>query len=151
MNIEKIKGIMDSCYQAKRIHDMLPPLPDKVVPSYIHILDAISHIEAAGFKARVSDISDYLHLPRPGVTRTIKEMAAKGFVEKTESRDDGRITYVTATTAGQEIVSKYVEEYFAGLALQLENISDEEANAMIATIDKIYNILVERNNNNARK
>ena len=105
MNIEKIKGIMDSCYQAKRIHDMLPPLPDKVVPSYIHILDAISYIEAAGFKARVSDISDYLHLPRPGVTRTIKEMAAKGFVEKTESRDDGRITYVTATTAGQEIVS----------------------------------------------
>ena len=32
MTIEKIKRIMDARYQAKRIRDMLPPLPKGVTP-----------------------------------------------------------------------------------------------------------------------
>ncbi len=144
MEIEKIKAVMDACYQAKRIRDMMPKLPEGVVPSHIHILDAISHIEAEGRKARVSDISDYLQLPRPGVTRSIKEMEAKGFVAKTDSQEDGRITYVSATEAGQEIVEKYVEDYFLNLQGKLADLTDAEADAMIKAIDKIYNALSER-------
>ncbi len=151
MNIEKIKSIMDACYQAKRIRDMMPKLPDGVVPSHIHILDAISHIEADGSRARVSDISDYLHLPRPGITRTIKEMEAKGFVEKTDCQEDGRITYVSVTPAGQAIVTKYVEEYFGELTHILSDITDKEADAMIQTLDKLYDILVEGSDNNVGK
>ena len=35
MTNEKIKQMFDACYQAKRIREMLPPLPEGVMPSYI--------------------------------------------------------------------------------------------------------------------
>ena len=71
---EKIKRMLDACYQAKRIREMLPPLPEGVMPSYIQYLDAIQSMERQGIHVKVSDISDAMNLPRPGVTRTVKEM-----------------------------------------------------------------------------
>ena len=32
MNVALIKRMMDACYQAKRVRDMLPALPDGVLP-----------------------------------------------------------------------------------------------------------------------
>ena len=48
MTIELIKRLLDACYEAKRIRDMLPPLPDGVTPSYIHFLDVIEQMEING-------------------------------------------------------------------------------------------------------
>ena len=79
MTIELIKRMMDTCYLAKRARDMLPPLPDGVMPSYIQYLDAIQKLEAKGLRVKVSDLSDALGLPRPGVTRTVKDMEAVVF------------------------------------------------------------------------
>ncbi len=33
---DKIKEMMDACYMAKRVRDLLPELPKGVAPSYIH-------------------------------------------------------------------------------------------------------------------
>ena len=68
MTNEKIKRMFDACYQAKRIREMLPPLPPGVMPSYIQYLDVIRKLEGQGTGVKVSDISDALNLPRPGVT-----------------------------------------------------------------------------------
>ena len=38
-----------------------------------------------------------MNLPRPGVTRTVKEMEAKGYLQKLMSPDDGRVTYISIT------------------------------------------------------
>ena len=45
MTTKKIKEMLDACYQAKRIREMLPPLPQGVMPSYIQYLDAIQKLE----------------------------------------------------------------------------------------------------------
>lgn len=89
MTVELIKRMMDACYQAKRVRDLLPPLPKGVMPSYIHYLDSIQKLEQQGVQVKVSDLSDALNLPRPGVTRTVKEMEAKGYLKKTASAEDG--------------------------------------------------------------
>ena len=74
MTKDKIKEVMDACYQAKRIRDMLPALPGGVTSSHIHYLDTLSKLEKTEGKVKVSDISENLGLPRPSVTKTVKDM-----------------------------------------------------------------------------
>ena len=144
MNHRLIKQMFDACYMAKRTRDMLPPLPEGVQPSYIHCLDCILGLEEKGKQVRISDISEFLNIPRPGVTRTVKEMEAKGYLQKMASPDDGRVTFLTATEKGRKLHQKYDEEYFSGLLPYFDSISEEEAETMIATIEKFYQIMSGR-------
>lgn len=146
MKIERIKQMMDACYLAKRARDLLPPLPEGVMSSYIQCLDTIQKLEAHGLRVKVSDISDALGLPRPGVTRTVKEMEAKGYLKKWVSAEDGRVTYLSITEEGAALHRKYDTEYFAVLAPFMEKISDEEAECTIRTIEKFYQVMYERRN-----
>ena len=41
MNSTKTKALLDSFYMARRILDLLPELPEGVLPSYIRYLEAI--------------------------------------------------------------------------------------------------------------
>lgn len=144
MDIQTIKAMFDACYQAKRIRDLLPALPKGVTPSYIHYLDTIESLEQQGAQVKVSDISDALNLPRPGVTRTVKEMEAKGYLCKHTSTSDGRITYISITEAGKQLSQLYNERYFNRLAPFLCDISQEDANCMIQTIQRFYQVMSER-------
>ena len=144
MTNEKVKRMLDACYQAKRIRELLPPLPQGVMPSYIQYMDTIQKLEKQGIKVKISDISDAMNLPRPGVTRTVKEMEVKGYLHKFASKEDGRVTYITATKKGSELSQKYDEQYFKSLLPYMEEISDEDAECMIRTIEKFYQIMCER-------
>lgn len=140
MEIKTIKALLDACYQAKRIRDLLPALPQGVTPSYIHYLDTIELLEQQGTRVKVSDISDALNLPRPGVTRTVKEMQAKGYLCKQTSPEDGRITYISVTQAGKQLSKRYNEQYFSRLAPLLSDISQEDAACTIRTIERFYEV-----------
>lgn len=144
MTNEKIKRMLDACYLAKRIREMLPPLPEGVMPSYIKYLEVVQTLEKNSSHVRVSDISDALDLPRPGVTRTVKEMEQKGYLRKLASPDDRRVTYISITEEGRELSRKYDENNFSELSAYLDDISEEEADCMIRTIGKFYEIMCER-------
>ena len=144
MTTERIKRMMDACYLAQRARSLLPPLPKGVLSSYIQYLDIIQRLEKQGMRVKVSDISGALALPRPGVTRTVKEMTAKGYLTKTASEEDGRVTYLTITEAGRALSRKYDAEYFSSLVPALEVIPEEDAETMIRTIEIFYQIMVER-------
>ena len=101
MTSEIIKRMFDACYQAKRTREMLPPLPEGVRSSFIQYLDTIQSLEGQGVQVKVSDISDAMELPRPGVTRTVKEMEEKGYLKKMASEADGRVTYIAVTRREQ--------------------------------------------------
>ncbi|MBR9937534.1 MarR family transcriptional regulator [Oscillospiraceae bacterium Marseille-Q3528] len=144
MDISMIKALLDACYQAKRVRELLPALPNGVSSSHIQYLDIIEQLENRGMKVKISDISDTLHLPRPGVTRTVKEMEDKGFLKKTTSDADGRITYLSITEAGKKLSQTYNDRFFSQLAPLLADISQEEANCTIRTIEKLYQVMAER-------
>ena len=132
MTIETIKRMLDACYQGKRIRDMLPPLPKGVTSSYIQYLDVIQSLERNGVHVKISDISDALNLPRPGVTRTVKDM------------EDRRITYISITEAGRALSQTYDAEYFSALAPSLDTISEENARQMVQTMETFYQIMCKR-------
>ena len=146
MTNEKVKRMLDACYQAKRIREMLPPLPQGIMPSYIQYMDLIQSMERQGIPVKISDISEQMNLPRPGVTRTVKEMEEKGLLHKIASENDGRVTYITVTEEGKKLSKKYDEEYFTGLSSALSDISEEEADCMIQTIEKFYERMRENEN-----
>ena len=141
MEISTIKAVLDACYQAQRIRAMLPTLPDGVTPSYIHFFDLIETMEQKGMRVK---ICDRLGIPRPGVTRTVKEMEAKGYLQKFSSAQDKRVTYLSMTEAGKALSRKYNEEFFSQLAPLLLDIKEEDADCTIRTITKMYNIMSER-------
>lgn len=144
MDIKTIKAMFDACYQAKRVRELLPPLPEGVSPSYIHYLDTITMLEQKGIRVKVSDISEALSLPRPGVTRTVKEMENRGYLYKQCSESDGRIIYLLLTETGKELLKKYDREYFRKIQPFFDVISDDEAEVMMQTIEKMYQIMSER-------
>ena len=143
MTSEKIKEMLDSCYMAKRILDMLPKLPEGVLPSYVRYLETIIELEEKNQKVKVSDVSEVLNLPRPGVTRTIHKKKKKGYLKKETAKHDGRVTYVTVTKEGKMIFEKYNKDYFQKLALCLNHVSNDEADCMIQTIEKFYEVMCE--------
>lgn len=143
MKVEQIKALPDACYQAKRVRELFPALPKGVASSYIHYLDTIESLEQGGIRVKVSDISDALNIPRPGVIRTVKEMEHAGYLKKMSSEEDGRVAYVTITDAGKRLSQTYNAQFFTQLAPLLADISDEEAACTIGTIEKLYRVMSE--------
>ena len=144
MTGDKVREVMDACYLAKRVRDMLPKLPNGVTSSHIHYLDMIRRLESSKDRVRVSDISDELGLPRPSVTKTIKDMEKLGFIEKKTTQEDGRVVFISITAAGKDLVDKYVDQCFSELSLEFADISDEDADHMIETIEKLYEVMSRR-------
>lgn len=144
MNADKIKRMLDACYVAKRIRELLPELPPGVKPAYIQYMDIIHQHQKYKKDVKVSDISDTLKVPRPGVTRTVKEMEEKGYLKKYSSEEDGRITYIAITQEGEELSEKYDKNYYGRLSPYFDDITEEEADCMIRTIEKFYKIMSER-------
>lgn len=144
MTVETMKAMLDACYQAKRIRDMLPALPEGVTASYIHYLDTVETLERRGVRVKISDIGDALQIPRPGVTRTVKEMERKGYLRKQTSAEDGRVTYISLTDAGRQLSQKYNTQFFQALGPLLDGISEEDADCMIRTVGTFYRVMCER-------
>lgn len=107
-------------------------------------MDVIHKLESSNKKVKVSDISATLNLPRPGVTRTVKEMEAKGYLTKSTSDEDGRITYISITPKGEALSEKYDKNYYNRLSKHMDDITEEEADCMIETINKFYKVMSER-------
>lgn len=137
MDINHAKAMMDAFYEAKRIRDMLPPLPDGVTPSYIHLLDCVYTLSRNGNQVRVSDAASYLNLPRPVVTRTLGNMENEGLIRKLPDKNDRRVVHIDLTEKGRKLRQRYVDDYFGELTEKFDDISDAEADAMIATIRKV--------------
>ena len=144
MQRDKIKKVMDACYLAKRVRDLLPKLPNGVTSTRIHYLDTIRKLELKTANVKVSDISDELGLPRPCVTKITKDMEKLGLVEKKAAKTDGRVVFIKITVSGKDLVDKYVDQYFGELSAELDDISDEDADNMIETIEKLYEVMKGR-------
>ena len=130
MQRDKIKKVMDACYLAKRVRDLLPKLPNGVTSTPV----SYTHLRAR----------DELGLPRPGVTKITKDMEKLGLVEKKAAKTDGRVVFIKITVSGKDLVDKYVDQYFGELSAELDDISDEDADNMIETIEKLYEVMKGR-------
>lgn len=144
MTVKTAKQMMDAFYTAGRIRGMLPPLPKGVAPSYINILDTIQGLAESG-AVRASDVSETLHIARPGITRALNEMEHQELICRIPSKTDRRVTELAITEKGRELLRIYSDEYFQDLIRDLEPISEEDAAVTIRTIQIFYQVMRKRN------
>lgn len=137
MTTENAKKMFDAFYIGKRLFEQQPELPTGVTSSFIHVLDTVVNLQRSGQDVRISDISETLRLTRPGITRTVKQMEAQGYLTKMPDPTDGRVTHLEVTARGMELYEHYVDAYFAGVTERLRGISDEEIASMYETIVRI--------------
>lgn len=137
MTIENAKRMFDAFYMGKRLFDQQPALPAGVTSSFIHVLDVVVNRTQQGEDVRISDISETLNLTRPGITRTVKQMEAQGYLTKVPDPSDGRVTHLKVTTSGMDLYEHYVRAYFTDVTERLGAISDQEIEAMYDTIVRI--------------
>ena len=71
-------------------------------------------------------------------------MVEKGYLNKISSKEDGRVTYIEISDEGMALFEKFNKDYFEDLCQRLSDISIEEADCMIETIEKFYQVMCER-------
>lgn len=137
MTTANAKRMFDAFYIGKRIYDQQPPLPQGVTSGTIHVLDTVVDLQSRGHDVRVSDISETLGLTRPGITRTVKQMEAQGYLTKTSDPSDGRVVHLQVTDQGMALYEQFVHEYFTNVTARLQAISDAEIETLYQTMVRI--------------
>nr|WP_296263434.1 MarR family transcriptional regulator [uncultured Merdimonas sp.] len=141
MEIKDVKLFLDSCHAAKRIIELMPKLPKGMTPRHIHVIDAIWQISQEYGAVKVSDVSLFLKVTRPSVTRLINELADLGVVQKLPDPVDHRSTLVKLTGLGQKYYDFYVDQYHSWLARQCSDIDPECFRITAETLFHVFEIL----------
>lgn len=131
------KKMIDSFHETERILNLMPALPPGMTPQYVRMLEAVHDLEQTYGGARGSEIAERLKLTRPGVTRSLKALAALGAIEKRKDAKDGRAVQIVLTAKGQNWYEKYVQVFYEQLCIVLADIPEEKIREMIATIHAV--------------
>ena len=127
--VEEVRSLIDACWKAKTITELMPALPKGMKPRYVHVIDAVWHINETNGQeigtARVSDVSAFLGVTTPSVTKLVGEMVELGLVVKHMDAADRRAVTLTLTERGLDIRRVYVEEYHAHLSQLLGGLTVE--------------------------
>ena len=90
MTQEKLKQFLDACFDAKRLIEKLPDLPDGMKPRQVHVLDAVNEIQKKQGFCRVSDISSYMNTTLPSITKLVQELEERNLLVKQADEKDKR-------------------------------------------------------------
>lgn len=133
MTTEKLKELLDACFVAKRITETMADLPKGMKPRHIHVIDAIYELGRNSL-VRVNDVSRYLNITTPSVTKLINELLDMEAVAKSEDKEDKRFTLLSLTDKGLQYEKQYVTDYHALWAGKMIDITDEQVTSAIAVI-----------------
>lgn len=139
-NADIVNRIFAALGTAKDAYALLPPLPPKIRPVHISILNAM-HRSSDGGCTRVSDISKALGMALPNTTKFINELAALGVVEKSATSSDKRVVLVRLTKRGEQYTREYVLSFHKRLEEELSQLNASDCATMIDTINKVYQTL----------
>jgi DNA-binding MarR family transcriptional regulator len=145
MKAEDVSKLLGACYEAKRIVELMPKLPQGMRPSHIHIVDIICQLHHANGLVRISDIGLTLHITKPSITKLVNELVELKVVEKVHSKEDKRVFTVNLTPLGKKYHKKYLEAYHREVAKRLSKISEDEIRETARVIHEAYRILADEN------
>lgn len=143
MDLKSVKKFMDACQEAKYITELLPKLPPGMSPRHVKVIDVIWQLKQTGQDIKVSDVSEFLNVTRPSITKLISELEKEGALNKIPDRADKRVVHLELTALGQKYYEFYVEKYQSWLArkFQENEIRSEDLEATADTISQVYRLM----------
>ena len=121
MTQEKLKQFLDACFDAKRLIEKLPDLPDGMKPRQVHVLDAVNEIQKKQGFCRVSDISSYMNTTLPSITKLVQELVDENIV----------------TDLGKEFVELRVTHFHGEWASRLPDLDDAVVDEFVHAITRM--------------
>lgn len=138
MNAELVKQLIDTCFLAKKVTELTPPLPGKMVPRHNNVIDAIHELSQTQPQVFVSDVARRLGTTTPSVTKLVSQLEDMGYVRKLPDPKDRRFVALQLTEAGEDHFERFVRSYHAELAQALEGLDERQCLATVQTIQLLY-------------
>ena len=88
-----------------------------------------------------SELAGVERVQRPTATRIAGRLEAEGLIERTGDPDDGRVTRLSATPAGQALLHKLRTRKNAYLARRLRDLPEEDLAALERAADVLERML----------
>lgn len=98
-----------------------------------------------------SDIAKRLRITAPAVSKMLRSMEEKGYVERRVDEKDRRNTRVSITPDGKEAeqqVRRQMQEFITGV---IERLGEERTKELIHLMNRYTEIMQEENQNRKRK
>lgn len=142
MTTELTRQLLDACFYGKQITELMPPLPPKIKPRHMHVINAV-HVLSQQGTVRIGDVSRELRVTTPSVTKLINELSAYGAVEKHAFQEDKRVTTLTLTALGEKYYVLYIQKYHAQLARILDPLDENDCYITIQILKVMAGIMRE--------
>ena len=97
-------------------------------------MSAISRISKSG-DVKVSDIARYLELSAPAVSRTMKSLEEKEYIERQTDKQDRRNTFVKLTTKGEEQPKAWMKSFEEFSEAIFARLGDEKSNKLLEDLE----------------
>lgn len=97
-------------------------------------MSAISRISKSG-DVKVSDIARYLELSAPAVSRTMKALEEKEYIERQTDKQDRRNTFVMLTTKGEEQQKTWMKSFEEFSEAIFARLGDEKSNQLLEDLE----------------
>lgn len=94
-------------------------------------------------KLNVSELADLMKAKTSAISRSLKGLEEKGYVERMINAKDRRNTYVTLTKQGEEKVHEVEEIFHSFGEAVVSRLNMEDIQRMIEVLDETYQIAVE--------
>ena len=137
MTREGLKQLLDVCFTAKRVIETQPELPKGMKPRQIHVLETVYEIRQRQGICRVSDVSSYLDITMPSVTKLIQGLEGLGMLEKQADEEDRRVALLCLTERGEECVKRYVFDFHRDWVEAMQDVTEEQVQNAVVVMENL--------------
>lgn len=124
--------------QFRKLHmsDLFPNMNHSEFATLMHIGGANKCLNEE--KVKVSTLSERMRINITAVSRTVKVLEKKNYIQRTVSAQDRRITYVELTPEGAEVLAEAEETMNTFTAKVLSSLKKEDVIRLTALMNQLY-------------
>lgn len=102
---------------------------------------ALDHYYDCGENISVAEAAKQLDVSMPFVSKTLKSLAEKGYVERVSDENDRRSIRISVTTDGEALINKFFKKVFSVLNTAMSEFTHDEIESMIDLYGRIINAI----------